>query len=107
MDFTTMDQWRAAASRLPGRKQGKRYPAAMRAAAVHLAATAEAAGMTPAQACEQLGIPGITLKAWSRARQLVPVEVVDGPGERVRLVFAGGHADVTVEQLAALLRRLP
>jgi hypothetical protein len=101
-----LERWRDAAAKLPGKRQGKRYPASMKAAAVELAREAAASGMATLQVCRGLGIPEVTLKAWGRTRELVPVVVVENQLEGVRLMVGGGHADLTVAQLADLLRRL-
>ena len=101
-----MERWKAAAGELTGEGRGKRYPQAMRRAAVTLAEEAAARGMRQAEVCRRLGVPDVTLKAWSRRREFVRVEVVEDTPECVRVVMGGGYAEMTLDQLAGVLRRL-
>jgi hypothetical protein len=96
--------WRQAAARLPGRRQGRRYPPRMRAAAVALVEEAISEGAGTASACRWLGVPPVTLAAWRRRQALVPVRVVAAPAAPLRLQLGDAYVDLTVEQLVGVLR---
>ena len=106
MRIDAMERWRETAAVLPGVKQGRRYPEHLRVAAMELATAAVSSGMRLAEVSQRLGVPEVTLKAWHRRRALVPVEIVEDRPVSVRVHLGGGHADLSIDQFAAVLRRL-
>ena len=106
MHLETLEQWREAASGLIGRGRGRRYPADLRVRAAALARSAMAAGMKQSEVCRRLGVPDETLKGWMGHGELVAVSVIPDTPAMLRLVLGGGHAGLTLDEMAALLRRL-
>jgi transposase-like protein len=112
MQMDAMNQWLEAARKLPGTGQGRHFPAAMRADAVRLAAGSVKAGARKVEVCRQLGISTKTMRDWEKRPvrlkrgALVPIRVVAEVPLPVRLYVGGGHADLTLNQLAELLGRV-
>lgn len=101
-------RWRRRAEGLSGRGRGRRYPAELQREALGLAAAAVAEGATWAAVTSALNVPLETLRRWDRQERndFLPVEVVS-PVELVRInIGKTCVADVTVDTLAELIRRL-
>ena len=98
-------RWREDALRLPGRRQGKRYPASMRSAAVELVKEALSRGVSEHAACRRLGVPTITFQGWRRRQSsLVAVRVVHEARPTLRMHLGAAFIDLSVEQLVDVLR---
>jgi hypothetical protein len=78
----------------------------MRGEAVLLVDAAVAAGVTERAACDALGLPVITVRAWRRARALVPVRIVEEPRAPLRMHVGAAVVELTVEQFVDVLRAL-
>lgn len=107
--------WREQAVGLGRVGRGRRYPPEMRAQAVQMCRAFEACGETTDAFAKKLGVPLSTLRTWvSREApealprgSLVPVTLIAEPVvSSVRLQLGSAHADVSVAQLAELVRRL-
>ena len=57
-------------------------------------------------ACDALGIPVITLRAWRHARALAPVRIVEEPLAPLRMHVGSAVVELTVEQFVDVLRAL-
>lgn len=99
--------WRERAERACGVGRGRRFPTEMQVEALVLVARAERAGSSTRAACEQLGIPIVTLRRWQRAHAgFREVKIVEDSASTIELHIGPSLARLTVPQLAELLRAL-